>query len=126
MAWYSIDMPEVSVINGAYHRLCREFQKAFIGAGAPPELALFACRKSSAERRRLYLSPNAGDYVPHLMEDYGAEPCSVPDAGTVTLVYGVPGAKSLLTVPETLSLSKQRDTPAIYPLTRVRHAASSG
>ena len=125
MAWYSIEMPEASVMNGAYHRLCREFQKAFIGAGAPPELALFARRESSAKRRRLYLSPNAGDYVPHLMEDYGAEPCSVPDAATVTLVYGVPGAKSLLT-PETLSLSKPRDTPAIYPLTRVRHAVSGG
>lgn len=125
MAWYSIDMPEVSVNDGVYHRLCREFQKAFIGASAPPELAMFACRDAHPEQRRLYLSPSASSYVPDLIHEYGAEACGVPDAASVTLVYGVPGAKSLLSVSDT-SLSAQGDTSAVYPLVPARHTASSG
>lgn len=148
MAWYSIDMPEESVTDGGYHRFCRQFQKAFIGAGAPPELALFALRNASREGRRLYLSPNSHVYISDLIQCYGAQPCDVPDAGSVTLVYGVPGAKTLLstTKDESLMVSKHRSTtgdshmptpnlepapkkresPTIYPLTRTRQAASSG
>lgn len=126
MAWYSIDLPEVSVNDGVYHRLCREFQKAFISASAPPELALFACRDAPIELRRLYMSPSAGSYVPDLIQEYDAQPCGTPDAASVTLVYGVPGAKSLLSVSETPAISRQGDTSAVYPVLRARHAATNG
>lgn len=124
MTWYSIEMTAASVTDGVYHRLCREFQKAFIGAGAPPELALFACRKSRQERRRLYLSPDAADYVPELMRVYDAQPCGVPDAATVTLVYGVPGARTLLSNTDTVGAPKQRDVMTIYSISQARQAAS--
>lgn len=147
MAWYSIDMPEESVTDGGYHRFCRQFQKAFIGAGAPPELALFACRDRSISGRRLYLTPSSSDYVPDLVQYYGAEPCSVPESNTVTLVYGVPSSKTLLStsddtsmtssqisvqsvrrpVPASLtSAQKKREHPSIYPIATVRQAASNG
>lgn len=147
MAWYSIDMPEESVTDGGYHRFCRQFQKAFIGAGAPPEMALFACRDRSVSGRRLYLTPSSSDYVPDLVQYYGAEPCAVPESSTVTLVYGVPGSKTLLStsggtnfttpptggpgekrsVPSSLAPpQKKRELPAIYPIAPVRHAASNG
>lgn len=147
MAWYSIDMPEQSVTDGGYHKLCREFQKAFIGAGAPPEMALFACRQVRAHGRRLYLSPSSPVYVPDLIQCYGAEPCSVPEPESVTLVYGVPGAKKLLSAIDETDVSvdsedatsdersatsdlppaqKRRDVPAIYSLNMSRQAASGG
>ncbi len=147
MAWYSIDMPEESVTDGGYHRFCRQFQKAFIGAGAPPELALFACRDKSLVGRRLYLTPSSSDYVPDLVQYYGAEPCAVPECGDVTLVYGVPSSKTLLSTPDDTSpapipasvqserrtlpahlapAKKKREMPPIYPIASSRHAASSG
>lgn len=147
MAWYSIDMPEESVTDGGYHRFCRQFQRAFIGAGAPPEMALFACRNVTAHGRRLYLTPSSTGYVPDLVRSYGAEPCAVPESGAVTLVYGVPGAKTLLSSPDDAALlvdgvpaqndgrlvspdlapaRKKRDLPTIYPLPQPRQAVSNG
>lgn len=143
MAWYSIDMPEDSVTDGGYHRFCRQFQKAFISAGAPAELALFACRNGTPSGRRLYLTPSSPGYVPDLVQAYGAEPCDVPEPGTVTLVYGVPGAKTLLSesddvrvladekdvgvVATTHSTARpNRNLPVIYPIAKSRQAASNG
>lgn len=143
MAWYSIDMPEDSVVDGVYHRFCRRFQKAFISAGAPPELALFACRNRTSTGRRLYLTPSSPGYLPDLIQSYGAEPCDVPQAGAVTLVYGVPGAKSMLSPSEDVSVisdrgdvgtmstthpdsPKRRDLSLVYPLRGARRAATSG
>lgn len=125
MAWYSIDMPESSVSDGVYHRLCREFQKAFISAGAPPELALFACRNSRPHRRRLYLSPLAASYVAELLQVYAAKPCRVPDADSVTLVYGVPNARTLLSIPDNGRIPR-REVSTIYPISHARQAASNG
>lgn len=147
MAWYSIDMPEESVTDGGYHRFCRQFQKAFIGAGAPPEMALFARRDRSNSGRRLYLTPSSSEYVPDLVRYYGAEPCGVPESSTVTLVYGVPSSKTLLSTsddsnvtiddgsaatersaipPNLLPAQKKRELPTIYPFAPARSAASNG
>ncbi len=95
MTWFLIDMPAASLTDGGYHRLCRSFQKAFIDAGAPADLALFATREAS-EKRHLYLSPCSGLYMADLIHEYDGRPCDRPDAALVTLVYGVPGAVSLL------------------------------
>lgn len=147
MAWYSIDMPEESVTDGGYHRFCRQFQKAFIGAGAPPEMALFACRNRSTSGRRLYMTPRSSDFVPDLVRYYGAEPCDVPESSTVTLVYGVPSSKTLLSTSDhtnppmeygsaaaerrafpssLLPAQNKRELPTIYPLAPTRSAASNG
>lgn len=126
MTWYLIDMPPASLTDGAYHRLCRRFQKAFIDAGAPVDLALFA-RRDSAPARRLYLSPCSGSYVPDLIRHYDGRPCSIPQASSVTLIYGVPGARALLNgVSPDRDDSFRRSEAPIYPLTRSQEAASAG
>lgn len=126
MTWYLIEMPPASLTDGEYHRLCREFQKAFIDAGAPVDLALFA-RRESVPTRSLYLSPPSGSYVPELIRHYGGRPCGIPDASTVTLVYGVPGARGLLSDPNAHAKSSSRPAEAsIYPLTPSSEAASAG
>lgn len=126
MNWFLIDMPHGSLTDGAYHRLCRQFQRAFIDAGAPEELALFA-RREPAASRQLYLSPMSSAYVPELISKYGGRPCDVPDPAAVTLVYGIPGAQTLLHRSKTHSaLPKKRRDTAIYPLVSARKAASAG
>ena len=131
MKWFLIDMPQTSLTDGDYHRLCRQFQKAFIDAGAPAELALFAQRTSesrpTASSRRLFLSPQSSHYVPDLIRDYKGRLCVGPEASSVTLIYGVPGARSLLN-----NVRSGRDNPGlrsetpIYPLTHTQEAASAG
>lgn len=129
MDWYSIDMPQGSMASGSYHRACRAFQRAFIDAGAPSDLALFARRPSEAVPR-LYLTPSSARYVPDLIRRYSGCRCTVPDAGSVTLVYGVPGARALLAENETFSSgpsdagSSNQET-SIYPIRRGRSAAST-
>ena len=146
MVWYVIDMPEASLTDGVYHRFCRKFQRAFIDAGAPPDLALFAERNTSSEERRLYLSPESESFVPDMMREYDAASCRAPDPDRVTLVYGVPGAQMLLTQPDPLQPdplqpdqlqpdqlqpdqlqpARRQEMPTIYPFTRGRAVASGG
>ncbi len=126
MEWFFIDMPSSSLKDGAYHRFCRAFQRAFINAGAPADLALFAVKNGEA-RRRLYLTPSSIRYVPELIRLYDGHRCVVPDASTVTLVYGVPRAASLLSPrdeqPEHDERSKRS---SMYQIVRGRRAASTG
>ena len=129
MAWYVIDMPETSLTDGVYHRFCRKFQRAFIDAGAPPELALFAERNTITEQRRLYLSPLSESYVGDIMREYDAATCRAPSPESVTLVYGVPGAQTLLNQPEPIQQempARRKEMPTIYPFTRGRAVASGG
>lgn len=133
MQWFLIDMPQTSLADGDYHRLCRQFQKAFIDAGAPADLALFARRSSGADpreatsSRRLYLSPQSGTYVPDLIRHYHGRTCGIPEPSSVTLIYGVPGARSLLNgIRSTREQPAQRAETPIYPLNHTPEAASTG
>lgn len=124
MNWFSIDMPEASLTDGGYHRFCRAFQKAFIRAGAPPCLALFARRPMNTTVRRLYLSPESEHYVADLLRDHDARRCPPPDPVGVTLVYGVPDARNSL-----LAIDKEEAPlrrPTILPLVHAPPLASSG
>lgn len=81
--------------DGVFHRLCREFQQAFIANGAPHEMALFAQAEPSDGTRRVYFTPGCTAYVQQLIEGYGGSPCTAPDDGGLTLMFGVPGAESV-------------------------------
>lgn len=131
MNWYAIDITESCMLGGAYHKLCRDFQHAFIAAGAPPEMALMAQRMRVDAARRVYISPESLPYVGELVEAYGGRPCSRPNVEEVTLVYGVPGAKDRLLVRADYGLEVYaRDAAAasrdahIVPMLPVRQAAS--
>lgn len=130
MTWYSIEITESCILGGAYHRLCRAFQHAFIAAGAPPEMALLAQRIGLDDTRRVFISPASVSYLGNLIDEYDGEPCACPASEDVTLVYGVPGAKaSLLTrstdVPATATEhDAQREGVTIYPLLPSRQAAA--
>lgn len=124
MDWFSIDMPQRSMTDGAYHRLCRAFQRAFIDAGAPVDLALFALRPGKTVRR-LYLTPSSARYMPELIRRHNGCRCAAPDATAVTLVYGVPGAQALLEAEGSMATAPSRE-PSIYPIGRRSRATSTG
>lgn len=84
-----------SVRDGVFHRLCRQFQQAFIANGAPDEMALFAQAEPTDGTRRLYFTPGCTAYVRPLIEGHGGKPCTMPDDDAITLVFGVPGAESV-------------------------------
>lgn len=92
MTWYQVDITESCVLGGEYHRLCRQFQREFIGAGAPPDMALFAETIPLSDTRKVYFSPGSLPYVQSLIEAFGGQTCSCPNGTDVTLVYGVPDA----------------------------------
>jgi|GEM_PF-540803 len=102
MSWYCVDITEDSELGGDYHRLCRKFQQAFIAAGAPPDMALFAQITSQDSVRKVYFSPGSLRYVKPLIDAHQGKACVGPDRTTVTLVFGVPDAGwSLLSEAET-------------------------
>lgn len=96
MTWYCVDLSANSIAEGLYHRLCREFQKSFIAAGAPAEMALFAQTVPNEGCRKVYFSPGSVHYVNSLIELLSGAPCDEPDQDLITLVFGVPDAGAKL------------------------------
>lgn len=92
MMWFSVDITGECVQDGDYHRLCRQFQQAFIAAGAPPEMALFAQMTLHNDVRRIYFSPGSVQYVKSLIDAFGGKPCDGPGNDNVALMFGVPDA----------------------------------
>lgn len=103
MVWTRIDITEACILGGTYHRLCRHFQKAFIAAGAPEDMALFAQTFCAGETRTLYLTPASHAHLTDVVFD--GKPCAPPPAHEVTLVFGVPDAKQQLLAPFVLDAS---------------------
>lgn len=92
MTWFKVTITESCILGGTFHRLCREFQRAFISAGAPSDMALLAQKFVLGETREIYFSPGSVPYVSDLIKVFGGNPCQTPDMEDVTVVYGVPGA----------------------------------
>jgi hypothetical protein len=92
MTWFKTTITESCILGGAFHRLCREFQRAFISAGAPADMALFAQTMVLGDSREIYFSPGSVPYVAELVRLFDARPCSSPNIQDLTMVYGVPGS----------------------------------
>lgn len=99
MSWYCVEITEACVLGGDYHRLCRQFQRAFIQAGAPADMALFAQTAPEGDTRKVYFSPASIGFVRPEIESYGGFPCECPEERMVTLVFGVLDAKARLLAP---------------------------
>lgn len=95
-SWYQIDIDESWLSAGRLHRLCRQFQRAYIRAGAPAEMALFALRDTCNTSRCLYVSPAARTHAADLLDAYAARPCSRPAIEHLTLLYGPPDVEHVL------------------------------
>lgn len=91
-SWFKVTITESCILGGLFHRLCREYQRAFIAAGAPADMALFAQTYVLGDSREIYFSPGSMPYVAELVNIHGGRPCAEPDLSQVTMVYGVPGA----------------------------------
>lgn len=116
-SWFKVSITESCVLGGHFHRLCRQFQRAFIAAGAPRDMALFADTYVLNDTRDVYFSPGCMRHVTDLLNVHNALPCRRPEGGQVTMVYGVPGAdRDLLPGSE----SNPSNETAISPLALAR------
>ena len=98
--WFCVEMEPAA--RASFLRLCRQFQRAFMRAGAPDNMALFARTTESGEAYELYFSPECESYVDHLIEDHDGVPCRPPQSEAMTLLFGIPDAKSQLMSNEVL------------------------
>ena len=105
--WYCVEITEACVLGGTYHRLCRQFQQAFIACEAPADMALFAQTFPVDDTRYVYFSPGCVGQIRSLIESYEGRPCKPPSREEVTLVFGVPDAKERL-LPELAPASHKR------------------
>ncbi len=94
MPWFKLHIAEGA--GRSFQSLCRAFQRAFISAGAPADMALFTGSASRDGTREVYLSSGSHPYVEDLIRHHRGHTCTAPDPETVTMVYGVPGAESRL------------------------------
>lgn len=92
MSWFKVTITESCILGGTFHRLCREFQRAFIAAGAPADMALLAQTFVLGNTRDIFFSPGSVSYVADLIRVFDGRPCTGPDMMDVTMVYGVPGS----------------------------------
>lgn len=90
--WHKLTVTDSSGPEGPFRSLCREFQRCFIAAGAPEEMALFTRSDRAGDAHDVYLSPGSFPHADELVRQYGGQPCAPPYPGSVTMVYGVPGA----------------------------------
>ncbi len=88
--WIRVTLNDRRVLGGSFHRLCRGFQQAFIAAGAPRGMAMFAI--VDGDQRSVYFSPESLHHVQDLVDDHDGEPCDAPDTRDLTMIFGVPGA----------------------------------
>lgn len=119
MKWYVVEITEACVLDGEYHRLCRQFQRAFIAAGAPPDMALFAQTLLFNDIRKVYFSPGSIRYVQALIEEYGGTACETPQPAGITLVFGVPDAGSRLLLVDEEALvgdAEEEIRSVLYPV----------
>lgn len=91
-SWSKVTITESCVLGGTFHSLCRDFQRAFIAAGAPDSMALYAQTYVLEDSRDIYFSPGSYPYVEELIRLHNGTPCSAPRPTEVTMVYGVPDA----------------------------------
>ena len=96
MTWHCVEIEESYVLGGTFHQLCRDFQRAFMKAGGPADMALFAQTEPEEDVRRIFFSPGSSAYVQDLIDKHQGFFCSRPEAQNVTLLFGIPDAFSFL------------------------------
>src|SRR5690625_6721764 len=88
--WIGVPLNDGRVLDGPSPRLSRGFQQAFLAAGAPRGMAMFAI--VDGDQRSVYFSPESLHHVQDLVDDHDGEPCDAPDTRDLTMIFGVPGA----------------------------------
>ena len=113
MAWHCVEISESYVLGGTFHQLCRDFQRAFMAAGGPAEMALFAQTEPEEDIRRVFFSPGSSAHVQDLIDKHQGFFCSRPDAQNVTLLFGIPDAfASLFSAADTSEYAAQASPAA--------------
>lgn len=81
----------------ALEKLEKSFEKLFIKAGGPEDMALFSDNDYLDNKIHIYFTPGCNPHCASLISQYGGEECDPPSLGQVFLLDGNDEAMDLLT-----------------------------
>lgn len=74
----------------------KKFEKIYISADGPSDMALFSDNEYQNNRINIYFTPGCSPACDFLIKEYKGSTCSAPDVEHVSLVTGNDDAKDLL------------------------------
>jgi len=87
MSWYEVILSSEQVGEGISEKIQSDFEKLFVKAGKPPEMALF-CDTFPVPQFAMYFSPVSAHYCSELISAYSGDACEKPNSSEVTLLVG--------------------------------------
>ncbi len=81
----------------ALEKLEKQFEKKFIAADGPEDMALFSDNEYSDGRIGIYFTPGCSPHCDELIAEYNGEACEPPPLSRVFLLDGNDDALDLLT-----------------------------
>lgn len=98
MAWYKVTLTNKQIEEQrALQNLRKEFEKSFIAADAPEDMALFSENEYHDDRIAIYFTPGCDPHCVSLITQYHGEECDPPALDQVFLLDGNDDALDLLT-----------------------------
>jgi len=98
MAWNKVLLTNKQIEEQhALEKLEKQFEKLFIKAGGPEDMALFSDNEYSDGRIHIYFTPGCNPHCADLISRYAGEECDPPILGQVFLLDGNDEAMDLLT-----------------------------
>jgi hypothetical protein len=97
MPWYKISFTFNQIEKDrALLNLEKKFEKIYIDADGPSDMALFSDNEYHDNRINIYFTPGCSPACDYLIKEYKGVACEAPDVEHVTLVTGNDDAEDLL------------------------------
>ena len=98
MAWNKVTLTTTQIEEQrALQKLEKEFEKLFIAANAPGDMALFSDNEYQDGKISIYFTPGCNPHCVSLINQYHGEECDPPSLEHVFLLDGNDDALDLLT-----------------------------
>jgi hypothetical protein len=98
MAWNKVSLTAEQIEEQhALEKLEKQFEKLFIAANGPEDMALFSDNDYQDGRISIYFTPGCNPHCAGLISQYSGEECEPPSLGRIFLLDGNEEAVELLT-----------------------------
>jgi len=87
MSWFRVTLSPAECAAGEIQHRTKDFYEAFSLAGAPRMMAMFQ-RERLDGGLNLFFTPECGEYVARLIEEWGGVPCDPPTMAGLHLLVG--------------------------------------
>lgn len=98
MAWNKVTLTTEQIEKElALEKIEKEFEKLFMAAEGPDDMALFSDNEYTDGKIGIYFSPGCNPHCANLIHEYGGEECDPPALSQVFVLDGNDEALDLLT-----------------------------